>query len=107
MRFRNESCCATWESIPAAVSDADLEAAYGLAFEARTPAAGSLPRLQFDNYNPLLGGRSAAFLTGQLRDRHRPPPEPGKQGLRPPRLERVAVTAASPSRAAFGELIRQ
>ncbi|APD47931.1 YdiU family protein [Synechococcus sp. CS-602] len=69
LRFRNDELLRQLGIDPAAVSDADLEAAYGR-FEARTPLlALRYHGYQFDNYNPLLGdGRG--FLYGQLRDRH-------------------------------------
>ncbi|MBW4531690.1 MAG: YdiU family protein [Aphanothece saxicola GSE-SYN-MK-01-06B] len=69
LRFRNDPLLRQLGLDPAAISDADLEAAYGR-FEGRTPLlALRYHGHQFGSYNPLLGdGRG--FLYGQLRDRH-------------------------------------
>ncbi len=69
LRFRNDPLLQQLGVDPAAVSDADLEAAYGR-FEGRTPLlALRYHGYQFGTYNPFLGdGRG--FLYGQLRDRH-------------------------------------
>jgi serine/tyrosine/threonine adenylyltransferase len=69
LRFRNDPLLQQLGVNPAAVSDADLEAAYGR-FEGRTPLlALRYYGYQFGTYNPFLGdGRG--FLYGQLRDRH-------------------------------------
>ncbi len=67
LRFRNDDLLRQLGIDPAAVGDADLEAAYGR-FEARTPLlALRYHGYQFGTYNPFLGdGRG--FLYGQLRD---------------------------------------
>ena len=69
LRFRNDPLLRQLGLDPAAISDADLEAAYGR-FEGRSPLlALRYHGYQFGTYNPLLGdGRG--FLYGQLRDRH-------------------------------------
>ncbi len=69
LRFRNDPLLRQLGLDPAAISDADIEAAYGR-FEARTPLlALRYHGYQFGSYNPFLGdGRG--FLYGQLRDRH-------------------------------------
>ena len=69
LRFCNDPLLQQLGVNPAAVSDADLEAAYGR-FEGRTPLlALRYHGYQFGTYNPFLGdGRG--FLYGQLRDRH-------------------------------------
>lgn len=69
LRFRNDALLRQLGVDPAAIRDADLEAAYGR-FEARTPLlALRYHGYQFGHYNPQLGdGRG--FLYGQLRDRH-------------------------------------
>ncbi len=69
LRFRNDPLFRQLGLDPAAVRDADIEAAYGR-FEARNPLlALRYHGYQFGSYNPCLGdGRG--FLYGQLRDRH-------------------------------------
>ena len=69
LRFRNDALLRQLGLDPLAVTDRDLEQAYGR-FEARTPLlALRYHGYQFDTYNPFLGdGRG--FLYGQLRDRH-------------------------------------
>lgn len=68
LRFRNDALLEQFGIDPVAVSDSDVEAAYGR-FEARTPLlALRYHGHQFGTYNPFLGdGRG--FLYGQLRDR--------------------------------------
>lgn len=67
LRFRNDDLLVQLGLDPAAISDGNLEAAYGR-FEARTPLlALRYHGYQFGSYNPFLGdGRG--FLYGQLRD---------------------------------------
>jgi uncharacterized protein YdiU (UPF0061 family) len=69
LRFRNDDLLRQLGIDPAAVTDADVEAAYGR-FEDRVPLlALRYHGYQFGTYNPFLGdGRG--FLYGQLRDRH-------------------------------------